>query len=73
MSTYLRRDDLEELTGYTQRSAVIRWLDVNGWPYAIGRVDGWPRVLREYHDSRMMGEKTSVPRKRVAEPEWTVT
>lgn len=72
MATYLRRDDLMELTGYTQRSAVIRWLDANGWPYVVSGLDGWPRVLRQYHDKRMMGEKTTAAERKAAEPAWTV-
>lgn len=71
MSTYLRRDDLVELTGYVQKTAVMRWLDANGWPYVINGVDGWPRVLRLYHDQRLMGEKVSATRRKAAEPEWT--
>ena len=70
MSLYMTRPELQDLTGYTMRSSVINWLDRHGWPYVIGRVDGWPRVLRQYHDQRLLGMPTVPARKRV-EPNWT--
>jgi len=70
---YLKRQELMALTGYTKRSAVIGWLDRHGWPYATGRLDGWPRVLRRYHDERLMGVDTSRSRNQKAGPNWTVS
>lgn len=70
MSTYLTRPELQELTGYIIKSAVQRWLDRHGWPYATGGADGWPRVLKQYHDQRLSGIQPSVARKK-AEPNWT--
>lgn len=42
----LSREELRELTGYRQRSRVIRWLRENGFAFYLGG-DAWPRVLRE--------------------------
>jgi hypothetical protein len=70
MSLYMTRQELQELTGYTMRSSVIGWLDRQSWPYVVGRVDGWPRVLRQYHDQRLLGMTVGTAKKR-AEPNWT--
>lgn len=70
MSRYLTRPELRELTGYEIKSAVQRWLDRQGWPYVVGGADGWPRVLRQYHDQRLSGLAPSVTKKRT-EPNWT--
>lgn len=50
----LSRDELRELTGYRQRSAVIRWLRENCIQHYIGG-DAWPRVLH----STLGGKATS--------------
>lgn len=45
MSTlFLSRNDLYELTGYTQGAAQIRWLRKNGIQHTV-RADGKPRVV----------------------------
>ena len=69
---YLTPAELCGLTGYKTRPGVTRWLEANDWPHAGPGGDGWPRVLREYHDARMMGAE--LPRKRAtaAEPAWSV-
>ena len=69
--TYLTPCELQDLTGYRIRSAVMRWLDRNGWPYAAPGADGWPRVLRQYHDDRMSGHAVSRLTKRKSEPNWS--
>lgn len=66
---YLTRNELTELTGYKLRTAVVRWLDRNGWPYATAGIDGWPRVLRQYHDERLFGQPMKT--KRQVEPNWS--
>lgn len=71
MSMYLSRAELEELTGYTMRSAVISWLDRNEWPYVNGGIAGWPRVLRQFHDQKLLGMKIAPATKRRVEPNWT--
>lgn len=70
MTTYLTRSELQGLSGYTIKSAVLRWLDRQGWPYVIGGADGWPRVLRQYHDQRLLGLQPAPTRKRSG-PNWT--
>lgn len=49
---YLTREELRELTGGATRRTVLRWLRENRWAHAVG-LDGWPRVLRKYHDERL--------------------
>jgi len=71
MSNYLSRTELQELTGYQIRSAVIRWLDRGSWPYATGGPDGWPRVLRSYHDARLAGVSMSKSKKSDQTPNWS--
>lgn len=68
---YLTRAELRELTGYQMTSAIRRWLDRNNWPYAVGGVDGWPRVLRSYHDDRLAGIAAAKPKKTTHEPNWS--
>lgn len=70
MSMYLTRPELMDLTGYTSKSAVQRWLERHDWPYVIGGIDGWPRVLRQFHDQKLSGVAPSSSRKK-AEPNWT--
>lgn len=71
MSAYLTRPELQELTGYVQRNAVVGWLDRNGWPYVNGGIDGWPRVLRLFHDQKLLGMQVAPGSKKRAEPNWT--
>ncbi len=67
---YLTPAEIKELTGYETRAAARRWLDRNGWPHADPGNDGWPRVLREYHDARLSGQPAAKPRKS-AGPNWS--
>lgn len=72
-TTYLSREELCELARRNNRQTpsvrtVKRFLDHQNWPYVLG-LDGWPRVLRAYHDSIMRGERTCPAS---AEPQWTV-
>ncbi|WP_341667395.1 DUF4224 domain-containing protein [Alcaligenes sp. SDU_A2] len=69
---YLTPDELRLLTGYITRPAMIRWLERNDWPFVIGGTDRWPRVLREFHDRRMLGMPTQNKRA-AAEPAWSVS
>ncbi|HBT34108.1 DUF4224 domain-containing protein [Neopusillimonas maritima] len=70
MSAYLTPPELEDLTGYKIKSAVLRWLDRHKWPYVVGGADGWPRVLRQYRDQRLLGMNNNTVRRK-AEPNWT--
>lgn len=62
--------ELGELTGYASARGQRRWLDDNGWTYAVAR-DGSPRVARAYFLARM-----GVPREagetvqHATEPNW---
>ena len=71
-SLYLTPEEVKELTDYVTQAAARRWLERNDWPYAQPAGDGWPRVLREYHDARLSGEEKRRP-KRSAEPNWRCT
>lgn len=68
-SPYLTPDEVKALTGYVTRAAACRWLERNGWPFARAAGDGWPRILRQYHDARLSGEEKRRP-KSGAEPNW---
>ena len=56
---FLTKDELRELTGYKRASAQIRWLNKNGYSYAIG-ADGFPRVLYSFIHLRL-GDTYSKP------------
>lgn len=49
----LSRDELVEISGYRQRSAVSKWLRTNGFVFRVA-ADGWPRVDR-VHFHALMG------------------
>ncbi len=70
---YLTPAELIGLTGYKTRPGVSKWLDKNGWPSAGCGKDGWPRVLREYHDARLMGLASARKKTTSAEPAWSVS
>ncbi|WP_155997810.1 DUF4224 domain-containing protein [Thioalkalivibrio sp. ALJ8] len=53
--TFLTREELTELTGYTVRKKQVAWLKENGWPFEVA-ADGRPRVLRAAMLARMGGE-----------------
>lgn len=71
MDLYLTPDELTALTGYKTRNGTIRWLARNGWPYAAPAKNGWPRVLRAYHDDRLYGLEAKPRPKKHHEPAWT--
>jgi len=73
MDLYLTPDEIVALTGYQTRPAATRWLERNGWPYAAPARNGWPRVLRAYHDARLSGLEVKSRAKKHQEPAWTVT
>ncbi|WP_323507265.1 DUF4224 domain-containing protein [Glaciimonas sp. Gout2] len=61
MNTYLTTTQLAALidcspTSYT---CMKKWLDNNGWPYAVGRI-GYPKVSLAYHDARLSGAANPV-------------
>lgn len=45
-----------------------RWLDRNGWPYAIGR-NGHPKVGTAYHEARLTGIASQATKATLAEQE----
>jgi hypothetical protein len=56
VSLFLSRDELQELTGYRQFAAQIRWLASRGFRHEVG-ADGRPKVLRAEADRHMLGGK----------------
>lgn len=53
---YLTAAQLSELTDLrpNQRAAIRRWLTARGWVFTTSAT-GFPQVLTEYHNARMMG------------------
>lgn len=49
----LSRAELEEVSGYLQKSRISKWLRQNGFTFRVG-ADGWPRVDR-HHYQMIMG------------------
>lgn len=56
MSLFLSRDELHELTGYTQAAAQFRWLTSRGWKHEVG-ADGRPRIMRAEMERHLLGSK----------------
>lgn len=56
MSLVLAREELQDLTGYRQAAAQMRWLTDRGWRFEIGG-DGRPKVARAEYERRMLGSK----------------
>ena len=48
----LTKDELLEISGYRQRSAVSKWLRKNGFTFRVA-ADGWPRVDRTHYHTVM--------------------
>lgn len=72
-TTYLSDAELTELTARSTAGGQIKWLEHQGWPY-VRRADGKPRVLRAYHDAKLMGREpdaTAATAER-CQPKWTV-
>ncbi|MCG7923064.1 MAG: DUF4224 domain-containing protein [Candidatus Thiodiazotropha lotti] len=57
-------DVLKELTGYSRKNTMIRWLIENGWRFVIAS-NGWPKVAVEEFNRHMVGNSKSVSKKRV--------
>ena len=68
---YLTNQQLAELIDCnpTSYKCMRRWLDRNGWPYAIG-ITGAPKVTKEYHDSRMGGKTAEAVLSSDSEPNF---
>lgn len=66
---YLTQSEVKQLTGYSIQSAARRWLDRNGWTYAQPSCNGWPLVLRKYHDARLSGEEKQRAKQETG-PKW---
>lgn len=71
-SRYLTADELTDLTGRRIGYAQAKWLRDHRWPFEVG-ADGRPRVLRLYHDQRMMGLAAKAATKSKPEPNWSKT
>ena len=48
---FLTRDEIRELSGYRQKSAIARWLMENRYPFELDK-DGWPKVPRAAVEAR---------------------
>lgn len=59
MSLFLTPSEIKELTGYKRAADQRRWLNRNGWPYALDANDR-PKVARSYADRRLSGETAGV-------------
>lgn len=60
---FLTRDELRELTGYKQKSAIARFLRERGYRYDVDK-DGWPKLPRMAVETRFQ-EKLGGPRLRL--------
>jgi hypothetical protein len=71
MSMFLKRSELQELTGYARPSGQRRWLVENAYPFELG-ADGYPRVLHAYVAKRLGGSSTSIsPSPKKATPNFS--
>jgi hypothetical protein len=61
---FLTRDELRDLTGYKQKSAIARFLTENRYPWEPDK-DGWPKVPRIAVEARFQ-VKTGGPKLRLA-------
>ncbi len=62
---FLTDEQLQEMTGYVQHAAQIRWLAENGFRFAI-RSDGRPNVLIKHVEEKFCDRPS---RKRRIEPD----
>lgn len=69
MSLCLTAEELHELTGRGKAVAQRRWLDRNGWRYALN-ADGRPKVLKVYAEQRLGLSAVAAPAG--PEPDFTV-
>lgn len=65
----LTADELAELTGYPSARGQRKWLDENGWRYAVAR-DGSPRVARAYFLLQMGVPAAGETADHATEPNW---
>ena len=61
---FLTRDELRDLTGYKQKSAIATFLRENKYPFELDK-DGWPKVPRLAVETRFQ-ISTGGPRLRFA-------
>lgn len=61
---FLTRDELRDLTGYKQKSAIATFLRDNKYPFELDK-DGWPKVPRMAVETRFQA-KVGGPRLRFA-------
>jgi hypothetical protein len=59
---YLTAPQLADLIDCAPNSfaCMRRWLDRNGWPYAVG-LTGFPKVSKAYHDTRLSSAAPPAP------------
>lgn len=53
---FLSRTELADMTGYTKKSAQIRWLTAERFPFVVAG-DGEPKVLRTAVTTRLGGKE----------------
>lgn len=61
---FLTRNELKDLSGYRQKSAIARWLAENRYPFELDK-DGWPKVPRFVVEARFQ-VRTGGPKLRLA-------
>lgn len=61
---FLTRDELQDLTGYKQKSAIARFLRDRGYAIELDK-DGWPKLPRIAVEARFQG-KVGGPKLRAA-------
>jgi hypothetical protein len=61
---FLTRDELRDLTGYKQKSAIARFLTEKRYPFDVDK-DGWPKVPRIAVEARFQ-VRTGGPKLRLA-------
>lgn len=64
----LTEDQLQQLTGYVQPAAQIRWLHRSGWHFTVNAI-GKPVVAIAEFERRMVGSISK--RAQLQEPDWT--
>lgn len=62
-STFLSRDEVQELTGLRQRRAQTRWLTDRGWRFEVA-AGGFVKILRAEMQQKMLSGGSSVAHRR---------
>lgn len=72
MNNFVTCDELAALIGCqpTSRACMRRWLIKNQWPFEQDR-NGFPKVLRNYYEQRMMGAAPVLPKDCTNEPDFS--